>query len=120
VQTAEVLNRIRAGYPDFFLPTSTFWSRPRIAEPTGMESAARELWDSNKLLREIWGDGTWARQCDKERREGGRAQDLLCLWSRGVCQLPFATENSRYSSQKAISIRCCLGSDKMAFEGHCL
>ena len=45
-----------------------------------------------------------ARQCDKERREGGRPQDSLYLWSRGVCQLPFCV--IRYSSQKAISIRC--------------
>ena len=89
---AEVAKRICVGYP-----TPTAWSRPRIADPTGTEAETRELWNSNKLLREIWGDGTYIANSGFGRdsaiksveKEGGRKTHYT-YGPEGYANYPFA------------------------------
>ena len=82
--------------------TPTVWSRPRIADPTGTDAATRELWISNKLLREIWGDGTYTANSDFGRdstirivsRRMPAARLTIPMFHR-VCQPPFCNEESK-------------------------
>jgi NADPH2 dehydrogenase len=57
----EVVKRIRVSYPDFaylhVLETSTHWHHK-----TDGESGTQK--DSNKLLRDIWGDGAYITNSD--------------------------------------------------------
>jgi NADPH2 dehydrogenase len=59
---AEVVKRIRVGYPDFayihVLEPTTHHSHPK---PDGEGEKAK---DSNKLLRDIWGDGAYITNSD--------------------------------------------------------
>ena len=89
---AEVAKRICAGYP-----TPTVWSRPRIVDRTGTEAVTRGLWNSNKPLQEIWGDGTYIANSDFGRdsaiksveKEGGRKTHYT-YGPEGYANYPFA------------------------------
>ena len=63
----EVVKRIRIGYPDF--------AYIHVLEPTTHHRPDGEgkMNESNKPLRDIWGDGAYiTNSCDRGRREGGR------------------------------------------------
>ena len=94
---AEAAKSICAGYP-----TPAVWSRPHTTDPAGTEVATRELCNSNKLLREIWGHGTYIANSGFGRdstikivsRRRAAARLTIPMVQR-VCQPPFCDEESK-------------------------
>jgi NADPH2 dehydrogenase len=59
---AEVVKRIRVGYPDFaYLHVLERTTHHTLPKPDGDSGSGK---DSDKLLREIWGDGAYIANSD--------------------------------------------------------